>query len=70
MYINKKYKHDSPPIMSMLQYLAYFSRSNILICLFLFGERERKRGEEGEEGEGGEGGEGEGGYPPFLYCRL
>ena len=66
MYINKKYKHDSPPIMSMLQYLAYFSRSNILICLFLFGERERKRGEEGEEGEGGEGGEGEGGVPSFF----
>lgn len=70
MYINKKYKHDSPPIMSMLQYLAYFSRSNILICLFLFGERERKRGEEGEGGEGGwgrgEGGEGEGGVPSFF----
>ena len=65
MYISKKYKHDSPSIMSMLQYLAYFSRSNILICLFLFGERERRRGKEG--GEGGEGGEG---YPPFLYCRL
>lgn len=45
--ILKKYKHDSPPIMSMLQYLAYFSRSNILIRLFLFGERERKRGEGG-----------------------
>lgn len=56
MYINKKYKHDSPPIMSMLQYLAYFSRSNILIRLFLFGEREKKlRGERGEGGEGGEG---------------
>ena len=54
MYINKKYKHDSPPIMSMLQYLAYFSRSNILIRLFLFGEREKKlRGEGGEGGEGG-----------------
>ena len=55
MYINKKYKHDSPPIMSMLQYLAYFSRSNILIRLFLFGEREKKL-----RGEGGEGGEGRG----------
>ena len=70
MYINKKYKHDSPPIMSMLQYLAYFSRSNILMRLFLFGERERKRGEEGEGGEGGwgrgEGGEGEGGVPSFF----
>lgn len=54
MYISKKYKHDSPSIMSMLQYLAYFSRSNILICLFLFGERERRRG----KGEGREGREG------------
>lgn len=64
MYISKKYKHDSPSIMSMLQYLAYFSRSNILICLFLFGERERRRGKgegrEGREGDerGGRGGKG------------
>ena len=72
MYINKKYKHDSPPIMSMLQYLAYFSRSNILICLFLFGERERRRGEGGEGGRGGRvekgmrGEGGEGGVPSFF----
>lgn len=73
MYISKKYKHDSPSIMSMLQYLAYFSRSNILICLFLFGERERRRGKgegrEGREGDerGGRGGRGGRGRGTLLF---
>lgn len=81
MYINKKYKHDTPPIMSMLQYLAYFSRSNILICLFLFGERERRRGKgEGREGREGDerwgrGGRGRGelggrGRGTLLFCIV